>query len=191
MRRFGRWIFNGLTVLSLVSLILFLLVWMQSFRVQTQASLIFIPRTGTTYLPSETSSIHTLVSQQVWWVNVNCGVATICWQTLGCASGKMPNEDPGFSFRRMPAHSPDTEWEMELGRVVDYQYGGVCSHLVMECWPMAILFSLAPLAWLVQRVVRKPSRYSGKCRNCGYDLRATPERCPECGTVAQKIVQAE
>ena len=52
--------------------------------------------------------------------------------------------------------------------------------LGVPLWLVAAL--LFWLAWtLRRRLVRQPD---GRCANCGYDLRATPTRCPECGTPA-------
>jgi len=49
-------------------------------------------------------------------------------------------------------------------------------------WFPAALFLLPPIVWTKRRYRRE--RHFGHCRQCGYDLRATPERCPECGTAA-------
>jgi hypothetical protein len=51
-------------------------------------------------------------------------------------------------------------------------------------WPL-LLASLVPAArWLWQN--RQSERWlrAGRCAGCGYDLRATPGRCPECGKSA-------
>jgi hypothetical protein len=55
-------------------------------------------------------------------------------------------------------------------------------HLV---YPTAT-FALAPLAWLAgyrKRRRRAARARGGLCASCGYDLRASAGRCPECGAV--------
>jgi hypothetical protein len=38
-----------------------------------------------------------------------------------------------------------------------------------------------------QRMARRRRRQEGRCVNCGYDLRGSPQRCPECGTPAKRF----
>ena len=44
-----------------------------------------------------------------------------------------------------------------------------------------ILTAIPPAVFLVLRLLFRSRKDNGICDSCGYDLRATPRRCPECG----------
>jgi hypothetical protein len=59
------------------------------------------------------------------------------------------------------------------------------SCIILPAWLMAIGTGLLPAWWLAsyRRRLRLKRQQGGElCVSCGYDLRATTERCPECGT---------
>ena len=47
-------------------------------------------------------------------------------------------------------------------------------------WLLFLLSSLLPVFWFRSARRRRRERV-GTCKNCGYDLRASTSKCPECG----------
>jgi hypothetical protein len=57
----------------------------------------------------------------------------------------------------------------------------------LPCWQAAVLSACLPANSLLRRRRRQIGKLRlerGQCVRCGYDLRASPDRCSECGTNA-------
>ena len=91
------------------------------------------------------------------------------------------------AYRPPPPTFSLAGFRVQRGFRADYaiQHGRVYT---IPYWFLSLLFAV-PL-WLWARAwhrTRKTRLWAaGMCPYCGYDLRATPERCPECGIITTK-----
>ena len=90
------------------------------------------------------------------------------WEIFGCspAAPDMKVAAAGFSFAKWNRFP---EW-----RKVEVH---------VPLWSIASMSGAWPLFGLITVVRRRRAYGEGRCTGCGYDLRATPHRCPECGLV--------
>jgi hypothetical protein len=68
---------------------------------------------------------------------------------------------------------------------IDRSMHGSYFNVAAPYWGISTIIAVIPIAWIVHFLRRKRRGIIGCCRTCGYDLRATPDRCPECGTAVE------
>jgi hypothetical protein len=95
-------------------------------------------------------------------------------------------QDPDFYYTRYPPNVwYGTRYSYKnrflgFGRGEQWpEYGGW--YVNIPNWFIAAITAGGVLLLARMWWKRRP-RPAGRCRRCGYDLRATPDRCPECGT---------
>jgi hypothetical protein len=58
--------------------------------------------------------------------------------------------------------------------------------VLMPYWVLVGLLLIGPAVCVVRWASRRRRFGEGRCQRCGYDLRASPEQCPECGAMAAR-----
>jgi hypothetical protein len=93
---------------------------------------------------------------------------------------------PGYATGGKPVPFPNNLWVESSawgsGRWYNIMLVGQSgSSLRLPWWPFIALFGAWPAARVFRWARARRLVNAGACPGCGYDLRCTPNRCPECG----------
>jgi hypothetical protein len=166
VKRFRRRVFNVLAAISLVLFVAVAVIGARSY-VSPDAQDMGISGTTTLKFSSGKAILVFLGRSAEIYVNSDSveslrGSATLQWKVIG------------FEYT-----------------IYDNTWFGGGSIVIIPLWAIAMGTIFMPVAVLFAAIFRrgKVRRISsGLCINCGYDLRATPDRCPECGTIPEKAI---
>jgi len=174
MRRLFRILTSAATVLSLVLCVATMAACVRSYRasdeVWSRPTPRLLLRIDTHYGGFATAFITSKIARdfrvpdRVAWEHAPRSYV----QWGGEVYGVRSSSRFGFAFKHLENNSSATR------------------QLACPYWFIMLLTAILPAARLAggrrRRRARRLRMGAGLCQHCGYDCRATPERCPECGT---------
>ena len=202
MKRLVRYTLNTLAALSLLMCVATVVLWVRSYSVQDSFSGIHGEMIGddayhrVSYEGHSVQGVNVLQihaadyrkpfgGEQMFKEDVDSGFTKVSWRHVS------PRQ---FSFN----YNPDVR-----NRPLLYRLGFRFSHSMIDAspspgysearipdWFLAVITAILPAIFLWRVYRNRREIRAGLCASCGYDLRATPDRCPECGTIPTKAKAA-
>jgi hypothetical protein len=186
----SRRLLNLLTALSLLLCVAAGVLWGRSRVVGDYFEREYFRHDGLPGLPGK----HHLVVV-TWFVSADAGDVSVARFTRPMVGGREPEDfvpdGEGWHWKRRPPQKQEVDGDSLLrwvGVSVLIQETGPGKDtfwsVTAPLWLVAMVSAVLPAAKMTARLCRRWKRCPrGGCSRCGYDLRATPERCPECGRV--------
>jgi len=170
MKRLRRWLVNGLAAMSLLVFVATAALWLIS---RTEKLLFWCVLHGQygVLIEQFTDGIFVYVDR--------------------C----QPRFQAGTGFRMAPGAAPSAALlracDYENRPLLGFRFGtGLLDNnyffFLLPYWFPLTVSGCFLAWWMMSRRSGSGRREGNLCLNCGYDLRATPDRCPECGTVTAK-----
>ncbi len=143
------------------------------------AVLSFVAAPGIVWKPSDEPPVYTFFCGN-GHVRLTNSPTALAFKPYANFSWERPHRPTTFGFRLGPfLRAAGFDYHS-----YDARSGRRYTSLVFPLWAPIALLLLPALVWTRQMMRRRRQRRrlrSGLCVQCGYDVRSSIERCPECG----------
>jgi hypothetical protein len=193
MKKLRRIIFNGLTVLSLLLCVATTVMWFRSYGVGDYWACNSLSNHQNTTRADYDTEREYLANRSIEEYRMGSEFG-IVWAQHETGWDTFNQWHPPQFWSGYPQPAP-LEGTTVLGKLGFGHHGGAVWS--SKAWivsvphsALAVTLAVPPAVWVALRLRlyrRSRRRARRQCPVCGYDLRATPNRCPECGSIPEKV----